>query len=532
MLGKWTHNESVFGQWTDGWLISTSSITKFSVSTTPAPPRTSPVQQPPTTCPSCPRSSSPVPPAFCLNFFAKFPQLQICHPLPLQGIHPTTMLAQCYAKRPQGHHHVLPRKHPQLFTSIVLLLLAYFNIIGIRSDQGNGQQQSASSPSTSSSSFVLADPNNDASAFSPPAEPSPILPATPQQQQADAAAQLGMPPGDAAAPSTANDFQQQQTAPQLLDQNQSAATKAGTGGYGTMVPSGGQQQSDAEAMNESPPSQASAAFFVASPPTPTAQFHFIPWLGPSSSSSEPNMAKGRQFNQYALPGAALPEPMGGIGLGAGPAAGTCPGGVSLNIECDPKRPWPQCPPQSYCYATNTVDIGPYFCCPVWSTYGAAWRPSTPFYAYAPPPPPNWPEPMRMAAAPWTGGPVRKERREQRFSNEEEPPAALMTPADGGAPAAMVALPAAMVAPPAAMMAPPAAMMAPPAAIMAPADGEAPAALMTPDEQRKIVQVMNDWVERQKVAAVPSPPATTVGKGEAAAENKNAATTTNDAGRAA
>uniref|UniRef100_A0A183CRP1 Uncharacterized protein n=1 Tax=Globodera pallida TaxID=36090 RepID=A0A183CRP1_GLOPA len=248
--------------------------------------------------------------------------------------------------------------------------------------------------------------------------------------------------GGGAAPSTANDFQQQQTAPQLLDQKSVGSNKrwAGTGGYGTMVPSGGQQQSDADAMNESPPSQ-----------------------GPSSSSSEPNMAKGRQFNQYALPGAALPEPMGGIGLGAGPAAGTCPGGVSLNIECDPKRPWPQCPPQSYCYATNTVDIGPYFCCPVWSTYGAAWRPSTPFYAYAPPPPPNWPEPMRMAAAPWTGGPVRKERREQRFSNEEEPPAAAMTPADGGAPAAMMAPPAAMMAPPAAMMAPPAAMMAPPAA---------------------------------------------------------------------
>jgi hypothetical protein len=102
-----------------------------------------------------------------------------------------------------------------------------------------------------------------------------------------------------------------------------------------------------------------------------------------------------------------------------PAAGTCPGGASLPIECDPKRPWPQCPPQSYCYATNTVDIGPYFCCPICSspslqfhatfilgsTYGAAWRPATPFYSYAPPPPPNWPEPMRMAAAPAYGGPM-------------------------------------------------------------------------------------------------------------------------------
>uniref|UniRef100_A0A183C646 LAM_G_DOMAIN domain-containing protein n=1 Tax=Globodera pallida TaxID=36090 RepID=A0A183C646_GLOPA len=196
-----------------------------------------------------------------LQLFCKFSKPNSSPPL--QGIHPTTttrtMLAQCYAKRPQWNHHVLPRKHPQLFTSIVLLLLltltssASVNAQG--SDQGNGQQQqSASSPSTSSSSFVLADPNNDASAFSPPAEPSPILPATPQQQQADAAAQLGMPSsGGGAAPSTANDFQQQQTAPQLLDQNQSAATKAGTGGYGTMVPSGGQQQSDADAMNESPP---------------------------------------------------------------------------------------------------------------------------------------------------------------------------------------------------------------------------------------------------------------------------------------
>lgn len=44
---------------------------------------------------------------------------------------------------------------------------------------------------------------------------------------------------------------------------------------------------------------------------------------------------------------------------------TCPSGdSSLPVECDSKRPWPQCPPQSYCYATNTVDIGPYFCCPV------------------------------------------------------------------------------------------------------------------------------------------------------------------------
>ncbi|KAF1758672.1 hypothetical protein GCK72_015131 [Caenorhabditis remanei] len=77
--------------------------------------------------------------------------------------------------------------------------------------------------------------------------------------------------------------------------------------------------------------------------------------------------------------------------------GQCPGGPSLPIECDPKRPWPQCPPQSYCYATNSVDIGPYFCCPVWSTYGAAWRPATPFYNYVPPVPANWPDVAKMTA---------------------------------------------------------------------------------------------------------------------------------------
>lgn len=54
--------------------------------------------------------------------------------------------------------------------------------------------------------------------------------------------------------------------------------------------------------------------------------------------------------------------------GPAPAVGTCPGGASLPIECDPKRPWPQCPPQSYCYATNTVDIGPYFCCPICESF--------------------------------------------------------------------------------------------------------------------------------------------------------------------
>ncbi|CAL2041462.1 unnamed protein product [Caenorhabditis brenneri] len=42
-------------------------------------------------------------------------------------------------------------------------------------------------------------------------------------------------------------------------------------------------------------------------------------------------------------------------------------------------------------AINSVDIGPYFCCPVWSTYGAAWSPATPFHNYVPPVPSNWPD---------------------------------------------------------------------------------------------------------------------------------------------
>jgi hypothetical protein len=49
----------------------------------------------------------------------------------------------------------------------------------------------------------------------------------------------------------------------------------------------------------------------------------------------------------------------------GPAV--CPQGErSMNKQCDAKRPWPQCPPQSYCYATGAVDLGPYWCC------GAGW----------------------------------------------------------------------------------------------------------------------------------------------------------------
>lgn len=73
--------------------------------------------------------------------------------------------------------------------------------------------------------------------------------------------------------------------------------------------------------------------------------------------------------QYIQPGGGAgafgPHTGGFAPPAAPPSAGVCPSGdPSLPIECDPKRPWPQCPPQSYCYATNTVDIGPYFCCPI------------------------------------------------------------------------------------------------------------------------------------------------------------------------
>ncbi|CAI2346199.1 unnamed protein product [Caenorhabditis sp. 36 PRJEB53466] len=101
--------------------------------------------------------------------------------------------------------------------------------------------------------------------------------------------------------------------------------------------------------------------------------------------------------------------------------GQCPGGPSLPIECDPKRPWPQCPPQSYCYATNSVDIGPYFCCPIWSTYGAAWRPAAPFYNYVPPVPANWPDVARMTAN-WPAAAVAmpvKARKQQKSEGDEE-----------------------------------------------------------------------------------------------------------------
>lgn len=129
-------------------------------------------------------------------------------------------------------------------------------------------------------------------------------------------------------------------------------------------------------------------------------------------SEDAKNGKRRQYIQPLAGAAQVPRnvafaaPIAAPVMAAAPVAfqpavvaptGQCPGGPSLPIECDPKRPWPQCPPQSYCYATNSVDIGPYFCCPVWSTYGAAWRPATPFYNYVPPMPANWPDVMKMTA---------------------------------------------------------------------------------------------------------------------------------------
>ncbi|KAE9555426.1 hypothetical protein FO519_001363 [Halicephalobus sp. NKZ332] len=148
---------------------------------------------------------------------------------------------------------------------------------------------------------------------------------------------------------------------------------------------------------------------------------------PETPQPETPSAKRRQF--IAPPVFAAPAPI----LAQPPVVvspvGQCPGGPSLPLECDPKRP--TCPPQSYCYATNTVDIGPYFCCPIWSTYGAAWRPAAPFFNYVPPPPPNWPEAIRATAAwptsaysmPVLAAPLRplKSKKEQKFDGltEEE-----------------------------------------------------------------------------------------------------------------
>ncbi|CAB3406453.1 unnamed protein product [Caenorhabditis bovis] len=131
---------------------------------------------------------------------------------------------------------------------------------------------------------------------------------------------------------------------------------------------------------------------------------------PEGSSASSATKKHRQYVAPAVPVApAVVAPVG-----------QCPGGPSLPVECDPKRPWPQCPPQSYCYATNSVDIGPYFCCPVWSTYGAAWRPATPFYNYVPPVPANWPDVSKIAAN-WPAAAVAlpvKARKQAKDDDEE------------------------------------------------------------------------------------------------------------------
>ncbi|VDM56366.1 unnamed protein product, partial [Angiostrongylus costaricensis] len=63
----------------------------------------------------------------------------------------------------------------------------------------------------------------------------------------------------------------------------------------------------------------------------------------------------------------------------------CPDGPPLPITCDPKHPWPTCPPQSYCYATNSVDFGPYYCCPM-SASGPSWRTTAHFYSSVQPMP--------------------------------------------------------------------------------------------------------------------------------------------------
>ena len=136
-------------------------------------------------------------------------------------------------------------------------------------------------------------------------------------------------------------------------------------------------------------------------------------------------AKRRQF--IAPPPVYAPVPAVPV-VPVAPVVGQCPGGPSLPIECDAKKPWPSCPPQSYCYAVGTVDIGPYFCCPVWSTYGAAWRPATPFYNYVPPPPANWPEHLRAAAS-WPTAALSmpafaprslKKKTEQKFNDDNIP----------------------------------------------------------------------------------------------------------------
>ncbi|KAI6179155.1 hypothetical protein M3Y98_00579900 [Aphelenchoides besseyi] len=155
---------------------------------------------------------------------------------------------------------------------------------------------------------------------------------------------------------------------------------------------------------------------------------------------EPDLTPVVPINDHGKRRQYIPAPVVPMAGPPLPAAGQCPGGPSLPVECDPKRPWPQCPPQSYCYATNSVDIGPYFCCPVCkfegknverSTYGAAWRPATPFYNYVPPPPPNWNPVLRAAVGQWPASaiglpPFHRSRRPVRLDvdNDGPPPEQL------------------------------------------------------------------------------------------------------------
>ncbi|KAI6196475.1 hypothetical protein M3Y94_01114200 [Aphelenchoides besseyi] len=152
---------------------------------------------------------------------------------------------------------------------------------------------------------------------------------------------------------------------------------------------------------------------------------------PEFIRAEPDLTPVVPINDHGKRRQYIPAPVIPMAGPPLPAAGQCPGGPSLPVECDPKRPWPQCPPQSYCYATNSVDIGPYFCCPVWSTYGAAWRPATPFYNYVPPPPPNWNPVLRAAVGQWPASaiglpPFHRSRRPVRLGvdNDGPPPEQL------------------------------------------------------------------------------------------------------------
>lgn len=66
-----------------------------------------------------------------------------------------------------------------------------------------------------------------------------------------------------------------------------------------------------------------------------------------------------------------------------------------------------------------------------STYGAAWRPATPFYNYVPPPPPNWNPVLRSAVGNWPSTavglpPFHRSRRPARLgvTNDGPPPEQL------------------------------------------------------------------------------------------------------------